>query len=497
MMSNNNNNDRTIPASSSGYSSTSSASRSSLSASSCNAIITHSDDTTTTTLTNRPVEVASENSKAEKEDCLPFHKPSTTTSFIGGAERARQVARKKMKKQARRIVKPGATETESSQQVSSLLLPRRMNAFERFFAALLRSPITDYLQDKDPSRCAPRLPKNNTVWETACARLGILPPSKPIVSSIPCPSNGHQEDETYLSKVHFESRAALVVEEARYALTQNLQRIQARQQQLQHSKNTNRMTTHHSMGVRMTARILETNSHGHIKCMFQPVVTVGTSKERNPSSSRTLAKEWLYDGRPGCVWKFASCHNHGGDKKEWLGVVVNAPSTFNNYNRRDSTSSSSRASEAATTLSFPCLLFPDGPTMQIDCSDQTSEFWAVPIVPLITEFRCYEAMMIPPRAIAFLHPLLGRKGPIHTRLDHPPSDKDEEVYDSFPKNLINSSDGLSRAFRLPILNDTQETVATTFLQSKPNTITIVQGPPGTVRTIDRWMDGWMIHPVLR
>jgi hypothetical protein len=457
-----------------------------------------------TTTTNRLVVVASEKAVdyAEEEDFLPFKqerqpqpKPSvssTTSSltFIGGAERARQMARKKLKKQACRIVRPGATTEPQASSSSSQILPRRMNAFERFFAALLRSPILDFEENHH---------RSNDVWETACARLGILPPSQPIRSSIPYPGNNNNVDtttdteDTYLSQVHFESRAALIVEEARYALAQNLQRIKTKQQQRnrQHHHPKNNPTAH-PMGIRMTARILETNQHGHTKCMFQPVATTSTTASKRNFSSRTNNKD-MYDVRPGCVWKFVSCHDHHRDGvvgKEWLGVVVSAPS----WNRGIDSTSTTAVRRSEPTPSFPCLLFQEGTKMEFD--HPSSEFWAIPVVPLITEFRCYEATMIPPRAIAFLHPLLGRKGPVHTRLDHPSSSDDEEVYYSIQKNRDNNNDppnnnnnnqGRSQVFRLPILNDTQETVATTFLQSKPNTITLVQGPPGTVRTNDRSM----------
>jgi senataxin len=131
------------------------------------------------------------------------------------------------------------------------------------------------------------------------------------------------------------------------------------------------------------------------------------------------------------------------------------------------------------------------------------EEWRIePVCTLISELRCFEAMVsVPPHNIALLTALLGQKTSKHTKfpdsdfLDSGSSDDDTEIIVLEPSTAKPRDGSIQEyfapkiqsqtellPFRLPWLNETQEKAAQTFLNSKPSSITLIQGPPGTGKT---------------
>lgn len=340
-------------------------------------------------------------------------KKPNRAAFIGGAEAARQKARKKP---PTRIVCPGEEQAKNSE-----LLSTKLNTFERFFAALFRSPAPDFFRAADSSAEAARL------WSAQCRRVGLAVPTQAVRATYDTAS------------AHFDVRAALVLEEARNSVSQALQAVWRRRQQPMY----------------LTAHLAEkNNAQGHVKITF--------------ASQHNFSVSELYNIRPGAIFQCLPRDEIAAIQYAVLGVVVTG--------NRDT---------VETKKCFTCLFFrPDDLPVRLD----DCEFAVTPVTQLVTELRCFEAMTVNTTAIGFLPQLLGQKGATHTRFsdDQPPhvsaAKTVKTVTPPAPERLVSTGADAShpeRYFNLPTLNTVQEDAATAFLRSEQNTITLVQGPPGT------------------
>ena len=203
---------------------------------------------------------------SQKKKKQPSFAGSTTT-FVGGAALARAKAKKK--KKGNRILRPGESlqDSSSSSQKSKDVLPSRMNTLERFFAALLRSPASDFCASSSSASSSAAL------WSTICERVGLDVPTAPIQAVYDC------------QRTHFDVRAALVLEEARHAIADALK---SQQQQQQNRNNNNRNRNNRNTTMYLTAHLSEpSNAHGHVRITF--------------SSQRNYTRDELYNIRPGAV----------------------------------------------------------------------------------------------------------------------------------------------------------------------------------------------------
>lgn len=116
----------------------------------------------------------------------------------GGYEVAFQNSRKAT---TQRLMTP-ADQAERLREV----IPSNVKPFDRFFGALLRSSANDYALAFGDSTKEVRL------WTTVCQRLGLTVPKQAIQSRYNNPAD------------HFSIRAALVVEESRHMLSQEISR---------------------------------------------------------------------------------------------------------------------------------------------------------------------------------------------------------------------------------------------------------------------------------
>lgn len=355
--------------------------------------------------------------------------------FIGGAERARLEARKK--KKPTRILRPG-----EEQKQSDSVLSKKINILERFFAALLRSSAADFLKASEGSADAAQL------WTKICHRVSLDVPTQAIQAVY--------ED----AATHFEVRAALVLEEARHAISQSLQAAWRQRRQ---------------SPMFLTAHLTEkSNAHGHVKITF--------------SSRNNFTIQELHHIRPGAIFQCISRDEQSIVQNAVLGVVVTG-------NRE----------QVEKKKCFTCLFFrcDDLPVRIDDC-----EFAVTAITQLVTELRCFEAMTHQPASISFLHQLLGKKGSTHTHFEDgeefikfnqggarnswKENSKDKKAADTAKSLPLAQDFFLPRVkpekpakptyFHLPPLNKAQEDAATAYLRSEQNTITLVQGPPGTGKT---------------
>jgi hypothetical protein len=387
---------------------------------------------------------------------------AATDPFIGGAEAARRKARQK-RRQPTLIQRPGqahpraTTTSNKPPSEPTLELPLKMNTFERFFAALLRSPVSDFVQSaaiNDNAAAAASL----ALWKTICRRVGLVPPTQPL-------SSCYRHD--YVA--HFGLRAALVLEEARHAIAASLLRMPMTTTTTSLSNDAGRNKKSRGGGPQkpgsscsvptfaMTKHLVEpSNSHGHVRVTFVK------------SSPQKFTTAELYHIRPGAVVQCTV------GTMVRLGVICNA--------NRD---------QVMASQCIHCLFF------QSDDWHPDTHGTVSIVTQLVTQLRCFEAMTLahPEKTIGFLHALVGIKHAVHTRFSEDPEDGPlvgkghTEITHVTPSDLATVATVTPRAlspclestpqFDIPSLNATQHDAAQAYLQSAPHTITLVQGPPGT------------------
>jgi hypothetical protein len=360
--------------------------------------------------------------------------------YVGGAEKARLDARKKQKSKGTKILRP-----EEKERLDSQVLPRKMNPFDRFFAALLRSSPQEFLEAQTVDS------KAEALWEVICKRVNLTAPKSPIPAYV-----GD-------AQLHFNLRAALVLEEARNAISHPLAQ---NWKQRKIPSGTMTLTAHY-----LEQQQGQSSNLGHAKIIF--------------CKQQPFTKDELFNIRPGTVFECLPRDAHRSIQNVILGVV-----------------GSSKREQIEKSRSFPLFIFRDTPHKVED-----TDWILTPINTLITELRQYEAMTCKLSSVAFLHSLLGNKGATHTRFDDENDEKpaaaslgeDSKVTqgaieDYFPPMKVDV-DAPSPMFKLPRLNPSQAKAASAFLDSAPNSITIIQGPPGTgtnISTSTSHATGWWI-----
>jgi AAA domain len=466
------------------------------------------------------------------------HDSKTNYQFIGGAEAARRNAIQQHAKSQRptlqhrhpptRIVRPGEDVPSSLKTTSSSnsnnsnsnhnhkrsnVLSKYMNTFERFFAALLRSTVPDYIAASGPSLSATQ--QSLRLWEEICQRLDLpiwLPPHQPI-----------QSQYTDLT-THCNVRAALIVEEARNTIAEAISKLYQQQQQHVSSQpkdaTTNRYQSSYKKKnpIRLTVQVQKVepcsnnnnnnnkrsqnnNSHEHFKVTFK--------------SPEAFTNAELLTIRPGAIFVATTGHQKNRlpptqqqrtttqqtpvSVTTLLGVVTTGNRDFVESNR-----------------SFVMIFFRYDDMVHILQPQQPPPSTAVSltyVTQLVTELRCYEALTTN-YTIHFVSHLLGNPNPpivtsttppTHIRFQDPSSTGksfSQESSTSTSKNGLGDNDipstnllllpstqvppldhlKINDYFHIPTLNQAQDDAADTFLTSSPNTITLVQGPPGTGKT---------------
>lgn len=342
---------------------------------------------------------------------------SKKNRFIGGAETARRNAQKKRRK-GNPITRP------DEQARRDQFIPLKINAFDRFFRALLSSSPIDYVhsETRSGSSC--------TLWNTLCRRLGLEDYCNVPVQAV------------YELKVtHFAVRAALVLEESRHSIAAALAR---RWPDNPASQYRGAKQTYKRMNLKV--HVVEGTDGGLSK------VTLTSSMPFTPAQ--------LYDIRPGSVLECIP-----RDTPKNIGSVILAIVTTGNREDVDK-------QRQFQVLTVRGVAF------------QEAEWVATPLTTLVTELRCFEALTDQKsNTLGFLRPLLGAIPAKHTRFGEDGTPKNEEpkekpLTEYFDKSL-EPKQSRNQMFVCPPLNTAQERAAKAFLDADPNTITLVQGPPGT------------------
>ena len=357
------------------------------------------------------------------------------------------------RRKATRILRPG--EIDQSQQA----LPPRLGSYERFFASLLRSQATDFLNDKK-------------LLQIICQRLQLTALTTKLLHRYPD------------IQQHFSSRATLVMEEARYFIAQGLLQMEKEMKNKKSPRNGNKSINNHMRVTLQDINFKEATGHS--------ILTV--SKQATSLTNDELS--WL---RPGTVVACAKMELADTTANITLGCILP-------LNREDMISS----------RSFTVMVFQK-------VGKGTVKWEVTPIASLLAEHRkfqaCLENILTP---VPFYRALLGQpsknadidefqviettpgqhstpgKNDDYSRTSSGNSGSSMDDSTSVSDDSNSSSSGengatlshdyavkshLRTTFRLPRLNDMQERAASCFLNADPNTITLIQGPPGTGKTL--------------
>ena len=407
---------------------------------------------------------------------MPCPPPSSSTSRAAGRRlRGKAVAKNRAGAKAAQVV---ATKTKKSPGASLKIVQSRVGPtrilrpdeklasrisihlppFERFFAGLLRSPPSEFVTTTNESYSSASYSHSKSskhCWKTICQRLQLpFPPlttetnQTNIPSYVACP------------KLHFGIRAALVMEEARFALANGLSRTLRKINNKNSSSSSNNNNDDDDVFCvdlvgcqtrdksKASSSVLTFSNTNGKKRPFTPdqiqTLRKGTVMACIPAGGATTVS--LNTIRLGVV---LSTNRDETIRSQTFSIMVFQSLTHKNF-RNQSLGKTSSSSSQQWPKQHP---------------NETRVCWRlIPIASLLTEQRQFEACTSPSVISApFLYSLLGG-----TRTTAPPAPEESKVMD-------NQDTPLSKLFHLPQLNTTQEKAAMSFLNSKPNTITLVQG----------------------
>jgi hypothetical protein len=382
--------------------------------------------------------------------------------FIGGAERARREAQKKRnhsflstadRNQGKGKGKGKGKKQKHTSHVPGRL-PKSLSPNERFFACLLTSSVEELRQSNATFQ------ERDALMRQVCGRVGVAPPQAALASNYST------------AKEYYEPRTALVLEEARYTLSETL----GRQQQRRRHKNSITVTL---------AQVDERQKTGHIVLQFSKPYG-GLYKNHPPA----FTPQELFDMRPGGCFQvdFTSPHVSGS-------VMASIVPQF----QHDS------SVPAVTLMVYQSQALPPQIDQHVD--NDASMSWTIsPVGSLISHVRQFEACTRATK-VAFLPSILSHKKSTHVRFDDSDNDNVDEPEE--PKEDVSVNANNNNNNNTPIstldsdqapkepceapppramtptfskLNPTQQKAAKRFLESAESTLTLVQGPPGTGKT---------------
>jgi hypothetical protein len=376
------------------------------------------------------------------------------SKFIGGAERARREAQKKRHRpQAGSFLSTGDRNKgkgkgkgKKQKHLSHVpgRLPKSLSANERFFASLLTSSVEELRQSNAS------FPQRDALMRQVCGRVGVAPPQAVLASNYST------------AKEYYEPRTALVLEEARYTLSETLGKQHRRQ---------------HKIMVTL-AQVDERQKTGHIVLQFAKPYG-GLYKNYPPA----FTTQELFDMRPGGCFQvdFTSPQCSGS-------VLASIVPQFQHDSSQKPT---------VTLMVYQSHALPPQIDKHVD-NDASMSWTIAPIGSLISHVRQFEACTRATK-VAFLPSILSHKQSTHVRFDDSDNDDDDEsendvsasAYNSFfstlnldqpPKEPCETTTRRVMTPAFSKLNATQQKAAKRFLESAESTLTLVQGPPGTGKT---------------
>lgn len=371
---------------------------------------------------------------------------SRTGKFIGGATARRNNAAATLKKRPTGIRILNPIEREAQRQT----LPPTLSPMERFYASLLRSTATDFVQQK-----------TNDVPQTVCSRVSLPFPTKLT------PTHKSQRD-------FYAARSSLVLEEARFNILEGIRRVQQSLKQGTSSNNYNNKRK----------RTLSNNSRNSATAMTIKalLLTCSDYKEKTGHTLITFTrfdktKKFTHDEmqllRQGTVLALYDTTRHATINNIHLALVLP-------QSRED----------ILELRSFKVMVFQRA---HVKVSTDPMYSWDVLFcTSLLTEQRQFESCvsLMTGKKLPFIHTLIGGKQSCHLRFRADSNGEMYAVQEDQKKNdnhdwQSTEDDTLKLArkmFQVPSLNHTQEQACQDFLHSSDGTLSLVQGPPGTGKT---------------
>jgi len=323
--------------------------------------------------------------------------------------------------------KPYQKESPSINAPSRHTLPT--DSFEKFFTVLLRSAAEEYAEAATCQKKSLRL------WKTLCQR-----------ASLPVPTERVQPKYSD-AKTHFELRAALVLEEAREAISRGLSNIHQKRK----ARETQQLMLFDTQSIQQLPRILTLEVTAQ---EFKPrdygitFITFKNTPHEN-GSKKYFTDEQKQHLLPGQVME---CSVLGSSPV--LGCVLPC-----------------NKERIRKMAEFDLLIFEPLPNL--------AKAWTLtPVDAFIGPCRQFAACTEKPDIIPFLHSLLGNQQRPYTASDE---DQRATKASSLPSAETKSASNTTTVekaeplFKVPPLNENQEKAVSAFLESPSQSISIVQG----------------------
>jgi len=439
--------------------------------------------------------------------------------FVGGAEKARRNARKRMYQPKRSDSSSNNKRRHNNNNQTIIHYPKSMREYERYFGSLLSSSTNAIHKSETDGRL------HCQVMQQACTLLNVpaLPPppylQQKLVSKSSDDARTHhllQRSTSLLSNIsssttssssssgtfdnarsYYMQKAPLILEESRCIIATSLAQVYK-------NNNNNNRKQKRDCSSNFTLKLTSieekypkiTNSRQR---QYAPLIlNFEIITNKNDCGSNEIKSKWT---RPGSVLLLQQQSQYSSSV--FACIVPNGNHQAVSANvlslmifRRDD-----------LTLTE----FNNDDDDQTNCSTEKKLiFHATAVTTLIGQVRQIETCLRMVK-VAFMHKLLGQKSSTHIRFDNSSSsseDEEEEVVgeisdtgnDAIQEGYYVKEDGdeytsdedreedvdvnnrnnmSSLLTRIPTLNQTQERAAKRFLDSPKESLILVQGPPGT------------------
>ena len=443
--------------------------------------------------------------------------------FVGGAEKARRMARKRMNEPRRTDNSCNKNKRWHNDTIITPY-PKSMREYDRFFGSLLSSSPADLQKSETDGR------SHQNVMQHACSLLNVpsLPSpctarqnhlmqrSSSILSNASTTSSSSSSSTFDNARSYYMSKAPLVLEESRCIIANSLAKIS-------YNNGTNNYKKQRD-GGNFTLKLVSIEEkypkianrqrkNAPLILNFQMIMNdkpTTSRKQKHQNSSEGDAK-WT---RPGSVLLLCQQQQQQVDnrKESKPSSPVLACIVPNGNHQSASTNNSLSLFIFRRDDINLCISNDDdgSPSSKMkEDNDGTMIFHATALTTLIGQFRQMEACLRMVK-VSFMRKLLGQKNATHIRFENSNSSDEEEVLENVDDDKTRSNrqegfyvnettsteeDGLDEddgkiqedmsdlLTKIPTLNATQERAAKRFLDSPNESLVLVQGVSDCIKCV--------------
>ncbi|KAL7537872.1 hypothetical protein ACHAXR_008767 [Thalassiosira sp. AJA248-18] len=454
----------------------------------------------------------------ENEDYI-----SLKPSFIGGAEKARRNARKRMYQPRQK--KSGATSNKRWDNRNGAIspYPKSMREYERFFGSLLSSSVTELKQSETDGNShrkvmqqassllnVPSIPSPPYLQQKLASLEGsndarthhLIQRSSSILSNASSYSNTSSSSGTYdNARSYYMANAPLILEESRYTIVDSLLKTRT-----SYNKRGSGSFTLELLSIEEKYPKLATRQRECAPLILNFQIANDSTPKKQQSNNDKSSK-WT---RPGSVLLLHQRNEENASESSGVLACI-----VPNGNWKSSSSSSSMQLLSLMIFRRDDLdlsqLSMEDDAQNNNKTDQNPVFYATALTTLIGQVRQMEACLRMVK-VSFMRKLLGQKNATHIRFGNSSSEEEEEEEEEeeVVGEVLNDDIGgtkLQRGYyvdeeengssssaeeeeeddnnlagllaKLSKLNLTQDRAAKKFLESPKESLILVQGPPGT------------------